>query len=230
MAIVLNTLLSPTGTQPTLIILRKNQLTIENYQIKHQGTKTLNIRLEYSYHYELTVVNYLSTDLIYRQLNLLLLNYNYPNEEDFWEVMNCYLTDRILRLNPMLSEVTIAIAVHPNSEFPYHRSTTVNQTKSGCRYETWHFNFPLSFINPIAKHLSNSYQVNVDYVYDTNSSEFPYPDFIIIYEQLKKLLLAGNWKPKSWIKIQHNLKNSLLRKNSTLRSLSVELEQLVRLM
>lgn len=202
---------------------KKTQIAIKNYRIKHQGLNTLNIVIEYSYHYGLAIANAFNTDLIYRQLNLLLINY--PNEEDFWEVMNCYLTEGILKLNPQLSEVTITIAVHPNGEFPYHRSTTVNQTNCGSRQETWHFNFPLSFVSPIAKNLSTLYKVNVDYIYDINSWEFPYPDFMIIYRQLEDLL-ASNWEPKSWLKTRHKLINFLLEENLTLASVSLDLERI----
>ncbi|WP_036479878.1 hypothetical protein [Myxosarcina sp. GI1] len=201
---------------------KKTRLSIENYQIKHQGINTLDIVLEYSYHYRLATVNALSTDLIFRQLNLLLLNY--PNEEDFWEVMNCYLTEQILKLNPILSEVTIVIAVHPNSEFPYHRSSTVNQSNCGSRLETWHFNFPFSFIDSIDKKYA-AYKVNVDYTYNIDSLDFPYPDFVVIYKQIENLLVE-DWKNESWANAQSNLKNLLLKENSTLKSISVELEQL----
>ena len=202
---------------------KKTCLTIENHPIEHQGINTLDIVLEYSYDRNTASIKAPTTDLIFRQINLLLLNY--PNEEDFWEVMNCYLTEQILRLNSVLCEITITIAVHPNSEFPYYRSSTVTQTNCGSKCETWHFNFPFCFTDSIDKSLYAPYKVNVDYIYATDSSQFPYPDFMIIYRQIADLLITQG--KETWSKTQHSLKNILLQENSTLRSVSIELERLV---
>jgi hypothetical protein len=113
---------------------------IKNYLIEHQGINTLNITIQYtSFVKNTSSISYKKR--ISTQVDRLLKTY--PNKNDYWEVMNYYLTKKIIQQNPDLSSVTITLAVYPNREYSYHRSTTVTQTHNGEKKESWHFNFPI---------------------------------------------------------------------------------------
>jgi hypothetical protein len=108
------------------------KFTLENYSIEHQGINSLDISIQYSSF--LNKTNSISyKKLISTQIDRLLKTY--PNKTDYWEVMNYYLTKKIIQQNPELSLVTITLAVYPNQEYSYHRSTTVTQTYNGEKKE-----------------------------------------------------------------------------------------------
>jgi hypothetical protein len=55
---------------------------------------------------------------------------NYPNETDYWEILNKKLTQRVLRKYPVLSSVTSEMQVSPSAMIPYTRSTIVTRYQS----------------------------------------------------------------------------------------------------
>jgi hypothetical protein len=197
------------------------KFTLENYSIEHQGINSLDISIQYSSF--LNKTNSISyKKLISTQIDRLLKTY--PNKTDYWEVMNYYLTKKIIQQNPELSSVTITLAVYPNQEYSYHRSTTVTQTYSGEKKESWHFNFPISFIQ---KSQDSLMQIDVYYTYKNNFSSIHYPNFIPIYQQIKNFIDTRTiTKEESWTNIEQQLKTTLLQQNPMFSSLSIELKKL----
>ena len=209
-------------------ILAKNHLpqtntkfTLENYSIRHQGINTLDISIQYSSFLEKASLIFYKKS-ISKQVESLLKNY--PNETDYWEIVNYYLTQKIIQQNPKLSSVTITLAVYPNQEYSYHRSTTVTQTYSGEKKESWHFNFPVNFIQ---KSQDSLMQIDVYYTYKNNFSSINYPDFIPIYQQIKNFISTRTiTKEESWTNIEQQLKTTLLQQNPMFSSLSIKLKKL----
>jgi hypothetical protein len=202
----------------------KNRLAMPNYPIEHQGINTLDINVSYQFSQNNSAL-FLETELykvrIYRQIDELLKKYS--NEQDYWEVVNRYLTKEIIQTNPELASVTITLGVHPNQEYPYHRSSTVTQTREGNRKESWHFHFPT---NAIKNSQNNFMQVNVNYSYKTNALKINYPDFIPICQQIQNLIVTRIQQKESWAKIDRELKTTLLQQHPMFSSLSIELKEL----
>lgn len=145
----------------------------------------------------------------------------YPNKNDYWEVMNYYLTKKIIQQNPELSSVTITLAVYPNREYPYHRSTTVTQTHNGEKKESWHFNFPMNFTHENQNYLK---QIDVYYTYKNDVCTINYPDFIPIYQQIKYFIGTRSTTKESWTNLEQQLETKLLQQNPMFSSLSIELK------
>jgi hypothetical protein len=51
---------------------------------------------------------------------------NYPNETDFWEILNKNLTQKLLAENPALDSLEIGIEVLPTNRLPYDRASIVS--------------------------------------------------------------------------------------------------------
>ncbi len=184
----------------------KTKFTLENYSIKHQGINTLDISIQYSsFSKNTNSISYKKR--ISTQVDNLLKTY--PNKNDYWEVMNYYLTKKIIQQNPELSSMTISLAVYPNQEYSYHRSTTVTQTHNGEKKESWHFNFPIMLTQ---KSQDSFMQIDVYYTYKNDFSTIDYPDFIPIYQQIKNFIATRTLnKEESWTNIEQQLKTTLLQ-------------------
>ncbi|BAZ47194.1 hypothetical protein NIES4102_42400 (plasmid) [Chondrocystis sp. NIES-4102] len=116
------------------------------------------------------------------------------------------------------------MAVYPNQEYSYHRSTTVTQTYNGETKESWHFNFPVNFIQ---KSQDSLMQIDVYYTYKNNFSSINYPDFIPIYQQIKNFIeTRAITKEESWTNIEQQLKTTLLQQSPMFSSLSIESKKL----
>jgi hypothetical protein len=51
---------------------------------------------------------------------------NYPNETDFWEILNKSLTQQVLAKNPNLNSLQINLEVLPTNRLPYNRASIVS--------------------------------------------------------------------------------------------------------
>jgi hypothetical protein len=51
---------------------------------------------------------------------------NYPNETDFWEILNKSLTQQVLAQNPALDSLQINLEVLPTNRLPYNRASIVS--------------------------------------------------------------------------------------------------------
>lgn len=206
------------------ITFQNKNIIINDYRIKHQGLNTIDLIVNYQLTKTSTSIENIEKYLIYQKLNQLMINY--PNETDMWEILNCHLTENLVELEPNLLSVTLTVAVHPNSEYPYYRSSTVTQTSEGSRWESWHFDFRST---RIMKKMGNQFinsKINVDYTYKSHISNTEYPDFIPIYKQIDSFLSRNLYRYSSWELIKQQLQQNILRENPSLSSISLELEKL----
>jgi hypothetical protein len=54
---------------------------------------------------------------------------SYPNDGDFWEIVNLKLTAKLLRDFPALVNLTVEIHVMPTDRIPFARTSTVTRTR-----------------------------------------------------------------------------------------------------
>ena len=196
--------------------------SIEDYAIEHQGSAVIDITVSYDYVNGIgknDPLEYPEFTQIYNFIDNYLVNY--PNETDFWEVLNYQLTQELLAQNPNLSSISITLAVYPNQEFPYYRASTVTRTDNGQIEESWHFNFRSSSMENAEK---NPAHINVNYTYKPHAFSHQYPDFIPIYQQIEYFLANQTYARESWLLIDRKLTQMLLQENPQISSLSLELE------
>jgi hypothetical protein len=106
----------------------KFQMT--TYPIKHQGGAILNINVAYRFTQEAIAENkYPDFIPIKNEIDAFLRNY--PDEWDFWEIVNKKLVQSILEKYPQMASLQIAINVMPTVQETDRRGSIVKNTRPG---------------------------------------------------------------------------------------------------
>jgi hypothetical protein len=109
--------------------------------------------------------------LFYQSIDNFLVNY--PNETDFWEILNKNLTQKVLDENPALTDVGIQLEVLPTNRLPYDRTSTVFRSRGGKLQEDWNFSLNDYIINHQGL---NQLNLDVNYQYKPGITTEEYPD------------------------------------------------------
>ena len=202
-------------------LTQKWNFTLANYPINHQGLNNLNI--EVNYKYKDGIQNYQYPDFvpIYNSIENFLVNY--PNETDFWEIVNKNLTEKVLADNPAISSVTVNLDVLPTNRLPYERSSTVTRTQDGKLGEAWDFKIPNY---SIAHQGLNNLNIDVKYQYKPGITQDEYPDFVPIYTRIDNFLTNYPNETDFWEILNKSLTQQVLAQNPALDSLQIGLEVL----
>ncbi|MCU0547016.1 MAG: hypothetical protein MUE44_33450, partial [Oscillatoriaceae cyanobacterium Prado104] len=97
---------------------------LTNYAIEHQGINNINVGVKYQYRQGIAANQYRDVNQVYNSIDTFLKNY--PNETDFFEIVNSNLTQRVLADNPLLDSLQIELEVLPTKNFPYDLSSIVS--------------------------------------------------------------------------------------------------------
>lgn len=105
---------------------------VPNYAISHQGGAILNIKVAYRLTPEAIAKNdYPDFVPIRKEIGNYLTNY--PNNTDYWEIVNKNLVKRLLDKYPQMSSLSIELGVMPTPNEPFARSSIVRSTRpQGC--------------------------------------------------------------------------------------------------
>lgn len=102
---------------------------IKDFKIEHQGeTNNLNINVQYRYRTNISNSEYPDFRLVAKDIEMLLTNY--PNEKDYWEILNKKITLLVLDKYPTITKVTCQIQVSPSPLDPYLRSSIVTRERT----------------------------------------------------------------------------------------------------
>ena len=95
----------------------------------HQGqANNLNISISYRYAANITKADYPDFRWLAKDVETFLTNY--PNEDDYWEIVNKQITALLLKKYKGVVAVTCEIKVDPSSVVPYTRSSRVSRERS----------------------------------------------------------------------------------------------------
>ena len=98
---------------------------IKDFRMDHQGqANNLNISISYRYVANITKADYPDFRWLAKDVETLLNSY--PNEDDYWEIVNKQITALLLKKYPGIVLVTCEIKVDPSSVVPYTRSSRVS--------------------------------------------------------------------------------------------------------
>jgi hypothetical protein len=194
----------------------KADIQLKNYEIKHQGRNVLDVKVRYLDRASRSKSRTEKNLLLTRQIKELLEKY--PNEDDYWEIMNCNLTKKLLQQNQDLSSITIAITVHPSRRFPYYRTTNVTRQGNDKIWESWHFAFDSERVKKVDRRFE---KISVDYIYKSN--DLAYPNFVRVYKQIEKFLVANSKQESSWDAIDRQLSQIIKKENPKISDLSLKL-------
>ncbi|MEP6518986.1 Vgb family protein [Microcoleus vaginatus] len=202
-------------------LTQKWNFTVANYPINHQGLNNLNIDVNYKYKDGIQNYQYPDFVPIYKSIDNLLVNY--PNETDFWEIVNKNLTEKVLADNPAISSVTVNLDVLPTNQLPYERSSTVTRTQDGKLGEAWNFKLPNYSIDHQGL---NNLNIDVKYQYKPGITQAEYPDFVPIYKSIDSFLTNYPNETDFWEIVNKGLAQKLLAENPALDSLQINLDVL----
>lgn len=133
-AIAANTPAQTTSTQVTKSrrvsngrLIEEFSFLIKDFKVDHQGPGVLNITVKYRYRAGIQLKDYPDFRWLAKDIESLLTNY--PNETDYWEIVNKKITAMLLEKYVALISVTSQIDVAPSTDVPYFRTSTVTRSR-----------------------------------------------------------------------------------------------------
>ena len=101
---------------------------IKDFKMDHQTqTNNLNISISYRYIANIQKPDYPDFRWLAKDVETLLSNY--PNKDDYWEIVNKQITLMLLNKYRGLTTVTCEIKVDPSSLIPYTRTSRVTRNR-----------------------------------------------------------------------------------------------------
>ena len=151
---------------------------------------------------------------IYKSIDNFLVNY--PNETDFWEIVNKNLTEKVLDENPVLTDISIKLEVLPTDRLPYDRTSTVFPSRYGQLKEEGNFSLKDYAINHQGL---NQINIDIGYQYKPEITPNEYPDFLPIYNSVDNFLTNYPNEKDFWEVVNKNLTQNILMKILSWRQL-----------
>jgi len=116
----------------TTRIVEEFSFVLKDFRMDHQGqANNLNLTISYRYAANITKADYPDFRRLAKDVETLLTAY--PNEDDYWEIVNKQITALLLKKYPGIVAVTCEIKVDPSSVVPYTRSSRVTRERSRAR-------------------------------------------------------------------------------------------------
>lgn len=198
----------------------------EDYAIEHQGQSLVDITVSYDYVEGIGVddpFEYPEFLQIFNYIDNFLVEY--PNETDFWEILNKNLVTDLLsepiptvfgfdyQLSEVLESLTVDIAVASgSSDIFVPRTSTVTGVpgEAVSLFESWSF----AFEDYDIEHQGQStIDLNVSYDYVAGIGEddpFEYPEFLQVYNFIDDFLTTYPNETDFWEILNKNLVTDLL--------------------
>jgi len=118
--------------QPNGALVEEFSFLIKDFKVDHQSElNTLNITISYRYVVNIPNADYPDFRLLAKDVETLLTNY--PNEVDYWEIVNKNLTSLLMKKYPAISRLTSEITADPTRLDPYVRSTRVTRERAPAK-------------------------------------------------------------------------------------------------
>jgi hypothetical protein len=120
------------STRMARSLVEEFSFLLKDFRMDHQGqANNLNISISYRYAANITKADYPDFRWLAKDVETLLTNY--PNEDDYWEIVNKQITALLLKKYPGVVAVTCEIKVDPSSVVPYTRTSCVTRERSAAR-------------------------------------------------------------------------------------------------
>ena len=113
-------------------LVEEFSFVLKDFRMDHQDqANNLNISISYRYASNITKADYPDFRWLAKDVETFLTNY--PNEDDYWEIVNKQITALLLKKYKGIVAVTCEIKVDPSSVVPYTRSSRVTRERSVAR-------------------------------------------------------------------------------------------------
>lgn len=148
-----------------------HRLVVNDYAITHQGHHQLNLVIEYE-------TNAPERSLVPEDIRSYIDHFlqEYPNEDDFWEIVNRNLAISLTATYPMIDTLRLTIDVAPCEQFPQQRGSLV-EFRGGSLREHWYFSVPLPSLDQTKSASFAHLWVEYDYQPSPDGDPTAYPDY-----------------------------------------------------
>lgn len=114
------------------VLVEEFSFLLKDFKIDHQGeSNILNISLSYRYAVNIANSEYPDFRSLAKDVEIFLTNY--PNEDDYWEIVNKQVTTLLLKKYPAITSLTCELKVEPSHLIPYVRSSRVTRERSSTK-------------------------------------------------------------------------------------------------
>ena len=114
------------------LLIEEFSFLIKDFKLDHQTeTNNLNISISYRYVVNITKSEYPDFRLLAKDVETFLTNY--PNESDYWEIVNKQLTSLLMKKYPAIMSITSEVKADPTRLDPYTRSSRVTRERPSVR-------------------------------------------------------------------------------------------------
>jgi hypothetical protein len=119
-------------TGKSSVLVERFSFLIKDFKINHQGeNNNLNITIWYRYKAHISNAEYPDFTLVAGDIEMVLTNY--PNEEDYWEILNKKITLMVLEKYSAIAKITSQMQVSPSPKNAYLRSSIVTRDRTTTR-------------------------------------------------------------------------------------------------
>lgn len=184
--------------QPPPILVTRSTTSPFSLEVVHQGmVSQIQISLDYGQRAKGHIL--LDETLVDEVARLLI---SYPEEYDYWEIVNLTITQRLLETYPQLEYVTLKLDIIPRDRIHYYRRSTVTRWVHGDVHESWRFEVQEL---PIQGRTLNA---AINYSYKTDAAM--YPDYLDICHQLTEYLSISSPEDMPLEQLEQTLAQHLL--------------------
>jgi hypothetical protein len=110
-------------------LIEEFSFQIKDFRMDHQ-TQHNNLHISISYRYIANIQKADYPDFRWLAKDVETLLNNYPNEDDYWEIVNKQITSVLLNKYAGITSVTCEIKVDSSSLIPYTRSSRVTRERA----------------------------------------------------------------------------------------------------
>ena len=115
--------------EPNDRLVEEFSFLIKDLKVDHQAEiNNLNITISYRYISDIKESAYPDFRLLTKDIETFLANY--PNETDYWEIVNKRLTALLLKKYPEIASITSEVKADPTRLDPYFRSSRVTRERA----------------------------------------------------------------------------------------------------
>ena len=109
-------------------VVEEFSFSLNDLKMDHQGeVNNLNISISFRYVANITKAEYPDFRWLAKDVESLLSNY--PDKDDYWEIVNKQVTALLFKKYPALTSVSCEIKVDPSRNVPYARSSRVTRER-----------------------------------------------------------------------------------------------------
>jgi len=148
------------------------ELSINRYIINHRfGLHALTINIE------MDGIPIASEDKITKEIKDFLANY--PNQEDYWEIVNKNLVVFLSKLYPNQKKIQTILAIEPDSTKPFSRKSICKLYNGEIEQQAFSFEI---LNHPLRNNLTS---LNIAIEYDPNASSNDYINFFTVRDAIE---------------------------------------------